>query len=309
MFIRKGIRLLEERVGDGEPVERQEHYVLSIRLTLNQGQVLDAPPWGSPPESGPSDGYFNWRVRIDRIQLIPGLFYTVDGMRVGGFRKVVISPHLAYGQEGIPGQIPANAKLIAEVKVLREVPYHRRQWPQDEISDTEMLTQFAVCKRYQINRLTLWRWRKAGRIPAPLVNGRTVRWRLLTLEQWEAEGRPHVARSLDGFCEQSARALARVRELMIGPLDRGEPVPAISSPAFKEAVRLRREMEAHGDDVIDLEMELALLIDEAGQWDGPPLDEFIKDRRAATRPYQANCISDTLDRILAEPECPKNDAG
>ena len=42
-------------------------------------------------------------------------------MKVGGYRKVTISPHLAYGEKGIPGIIPQNAKLTAEIKVLRAV--------------------------------------------------------------------------------------------------------------------------------------------------------------------------------------------
>ena len=42
-------------------------------------------------------------------------------MKVGGYRKVVISPHLAYGLTGIPGIIPENAKITAEIKVLKEM--------------------------------------------------------------------------------------------------------------------------------------------------------------------------------------------
>ncbi|MGB3917962.1 MAG: FKBP-type peptidyl-prolyl cis-trans isomerase [Thiothrix litoralis] len=39
-------------------------------------------------------------------------------MRVGGTRKVKISPHLAYQQTGVPGIIPANAVLIYEIELL-----------------------------------------------------------------------------------------------------------------------------------------------------------------------------------------------
>jgi FKBP-type peptidyl-prolyl cis-trans isomerase len=37
------------------------------------------------------------------------------GMNVGGYRKVRISPHLAYRDKGIPGLIPPNAVLIVEL--------------------------------------------------------------------------------------------------------------------------------------------------------------------------------------------------
>jgi FKBP-type peptidyl-prolyl cis-trans isomerase len=36
-------------------------------------------------------------------------------MNVGGYRKVRISPHLAYRDKGIPGLIPPNAVLICEI--------------------------------------------------------------------------------------------------------------------------------------------------------------------------------------------------
>jgi FKBP-type peptidyl-prolyl cis-trans isomerase 2 len=57
-------------------------------------------------------------VRIDRRALVSGLFYGVDGMQVGGTRRLEISPHLAYGDRGVPGVIPAGAVLIAEITIL-----------------------------------------------------------------------------------------------------------------------------------------------------------------------------------------------
>jgi FKBP-type peptidyl-prolyl cis-trans isomerase len=57
-------------------------------------------------------------VRIDRRSLVNGLFYGVEGMRIGGTRRLEIAPHLAYGDRGVPGIIPANAMLTAEITVL-----------------------------------------------------------------------------------------------------------------------------------------------------------------------------------------------
>jgi len=57
-------------------------------------------------------------VRIDRRSLVNGLFYGVDGMRVGGTRRLEIAPHLGYGDRGIPGVIPASAVLTAEITIL-----------------------------------------------------------------------------------------------------------------------------------------------------------------------------------------------
>jgi FKBP-type peptidyl-prolyl cis-trans isomerase len=60
-------------------------------------------------------------VRIDRRSLVNGLFYGVDGMHIGGTRRLQIAPHLAYGDTGVPGTIPAGAVLTAEVTILDAV--------------------------------------------------------------------------------------------------------------------------------------------------------------------------------------------
>jgi FKBP-type peptidyl-prolyl cis-trans isomerase len=57
---------------------------------------------------------------MDRVSLIPGLFYGVEGMRVGGTRKLRIPPSFAFGETGIPDRILPNAVITAEVSVLGE---------------------------------------------------------------------------------------------------------------------------------------------------------------------------------------------
>jgi FKBP-type peptidyl-prolyl cis-trans isomerase len=46
---------------------------------------------------------------------IAGLSWGVEGMRVGGRRRLREGPHLAYRDKGVPGVIPPNAKLVFEV--------------------------------------------------------------------------------------------------------------------------------------------------------------------------------------------------
>lgn len=101
MFIKKGVKLIDEVEGDGPQIERHSYYLLSTRLTLSRGEVVKV-------LQGPTsqyrdrylklneDGFLESRTRIDRENLIVGLFYAILGMKVGGYRKVEIAPHLAY---------------------------------------------------------------------------------------------------------------------------------------------------------------------------------------------------------------------
>lgn len=52
--------------------------------------------------------------------MFAGLFYGVEGMRVGGTRRLRIAPHLAYREAGMPGIIPPNALLTVEIEVVAQ---------------------------------------------------------------------------------------------------------------------------------------------------------------------------------------------
>lgn len=56
---------------------------------------------------------------LEAQEVIPGWDRGVKGMKVGGRRELVIPPKLAYGAQGSPPDIPANATLVFVIDLLR----------------------------------------------------------------------------------------------------------------------------------------------------------------------------------------------
>lgn len=102
--MRKGIEIEELRPGSGPAAERGQTVTIRYTGFLNHGDKFQE--------------NVTCTFRVGSREVIAGLAHGVEGMRVGGLRRVQVSPHLAYGAAGVPGLIPANAVLLFEVELL-----------------------------------------------------------------------------------------------------------------------------------------------------------------------------------------------
>ncbi|MEK7349680.1 MAG: FKBP-type peptidyl-prolyl cis-trans isomerase [Nitrospirota bacterium] len=63
--------------------------------------------------------FVDHKTLLGSRQTMAGVEHALMGMKVEGYRKVRISPHLAYRDKGIPDLIPPDAVLIVELWLRR----------------------------------------------------------------------------------------------------------------------------------------------------------------------------------------------
>ncbi len=107
----QGERLMIEEVKVGEGALATKGKTVSVHYTgkLTNGTKFDSSlDRGQPIEFVLGSG-----------MVIKGWDQGIDGMKVGGKRKLTIPPELAYGARGTPGgPIPPNATLVFDVELV-----------------------------------------------------------------------------------------------------------------------------------------------------------------------------------------------
>ena len=59
-----------------------------------------------------------FEFELDAGEVIAGWDEGVQGMKVGGQRRLVVPPHLGYGEHGAGSSVPPNSTLVFDVELL-----------------------------------------------------------------------------------------------------------------------------------------------------------------------------------------------
>lgn len=103
-----GLQYIDQVVGTGETAKAGQTVSLHYTGWLTNGKKFDSSVDRGQP--------FSFRLGVG--QVIKGWDEGVQGMKIGGKRKLTIPSNLGYGARGAGGLIPPHATLVFDVELL-----------------------------------------------------------------------------------------------------------------------------------------------------------------------------------------------
>lgn len=108
----EALQVIDVVVGKGEEALAQK----TVRVNY-VGMFKDGERFDSSYERAKSFSF-----TIGSAEVISGWEQGLVGMRVGGTRKLIVPPQLAYGSRGISGVIPPSTDLVFVINLLEVKP-------------------------------------------------------------------------------------------------------------------------------------------------------------------------------------------
>jgi FKBP-type peptidyl-prolyl cis-trans isomerase len=101
-----GLQIIDTIVGTGAEAKPGDTVTAQYTGYLADGTIFDGPTLHGGP------------VKFSLSKVIQGWSEGVPGMKIGGKRRVVIPPDLAYGATGYGQTIPPNATLTFDIQLV-----------------------------------------------------------------------------------------------------------------------------------------------------------------------------------------------
>lgn len=100
------LQIIDIEVGEGDAVQPGQRVSVDYTGYLEDGTVFDSSVARGQP------------IAFSLERVIQGWQEGIPGMQVGGKRRLIIPPELAYGEQGSGASVPPNATLIFDVQLL-----------------------------------------------------------------------------------------------------------------------------------------------------------------------------------------------
>ncbi|OQV08133.1 hypothetical protein CLAIMM_12449 [Cladophialophora immunda] len=102
----QGVTIDDRKIGSGPAAKKGARLEMRYIGKLDNGKIFDSNKSGKP-----------FSFKLGAGEVIKGWDIGLQGIQVGGERRLIIPAHLAYGNKALPG-IPKNSKLTFDIKCL-----------------------------------------------------------------------------------------------------------------------------------------------------------------------------------------------